>query len=273
MDSSLTTHVHPHLHVILKLDGADTAFHVRNRRCPVTDDTAVLVNAWEPHSWTYRRADGPTRFLTLYLEPEWLSRVGVGSAESGPGAFFGASVIRRSTEVRTAVSELYRLTLATARDGTGLPSVDAISDVLITLVGELRRCAAGAVRDARDGPAFDYRIRRAMGMLYHYDGPLQVDAVAREVGLSRPRFFELFKHCTGMTPTRVSSAARMERAIALLTDSAMPLGDLSESLHFATPGNFTRFFRAQIGLSPHAFRRSSIPIETGLAETRQDSIT
>ena len=76
-----------------------------------------------------------------------------------------------------------------------------------------------------------------------------------------------------MTPTRVSSAARMERAIALLSDSAMPLGDLSESLHFATPGNFTRFFRAQIGLSPHAFRRSSIPIGTGATGARHASMT
>ena len=273
MDSSLTTHVHPHLHVILKLDGADTGFQVRDRFCPVTDDSAVLVNAWEPHSWTYRRADGPTRFLTLYLEPAWLSQVGAGSTDGGTGPFFRTAVVRRSAVVGAAVGDLYRLILSTVRDGAGMPPVDAIADTLITLVTELRRCAAGAARDAACGPAFDYRIRRAMGMLYHYDGPLQVDAVAREVGLSRPRFFELFKQCTGMTPTRVSSAARMERAIALLTDSAMPLGDLSESLHFATPGNFTRFFRAQIGLSPHAFRRSSIPIETGATDLRHASMT
>ena len=77
MDCPLATHVHPHLHAIIKLAGADTSFQVRDALCPVTADSAVLVNAWEPHAWTFRRERGPTRFLTLYLDPKWLSQAGL----------------------------------------------------------------------------------------------------------------------------------------------------------------------------------------------------
>ena len=88
-----------------------------------------------------------------------------------------------------------------------------------------------------------------------------VDLFFEQYGLCcslRPHFFDLFKKCTGVTPNRVSNAIRMERAITLLTQSSDPMADLAEDLHFATPGNFSRFFKSQIGINPNAFRRTMI---------------
>lgn len=258
MDSPLATHVHPHLHVILKLDGAETLFQVRDRFCPVNRGSAVLVNAWEPHAWPFQRSAGPTRFLTLYLEPAWLAATGLDDAGPGPGPFFASPSVNRSAAAESAIGSLYRSILASTRDITGSVWEEEVEIALITLISELRLAARTADPQDWSAPAFDYRIRRAMKMLYLQSEPLSVETVADSVGLSRPRFFELFKQCTGMTPTRVTSAARMERAISLLSGSDMSMGDLAADLHFASPGNFSRFFRSQIGLSPHAFRRSSI---------------
>ena len=48
MDRPLVRHAHPHCHVLLKVEGADTAFVVGDTVYPLTDDTAVLVNGWQP---------------------------------------------------------------------------------------------------------------------------------------------------------------------------------------------------------------------------------
>ena len=33
--------------------GSDSAFRVRGERAPLTDDSVVLVNAWEPHAYEH----------------------------------------------------------------------------------------------------------------------------------------------------------------------------------------------------------------------------
>ncbi|WP_161973795.1 helix-turn-helix domain-containing protein [Hwanghaeella grinnelliae] len=260
MDCPLATHVHPHLHAIIKLDGADTSFRVRDTLCPVTANSAVLVNAWEPHAWTFRPGRGPTRFLTLYLDPKWLSQAGFHRADNGLEPFFGAPCVDRSPAADRAIADLVRAVLASGRIENSQSDIVDVPGTLAALIHALHGAARPSSRAEWIAPAFDYRIRRAMGMLYQREELLSVETVADAVGLSRPRFFELFKHCTGVTPNRISNAARMERAISLLAESDVPMGELALHLNFSTPGNFSRFFRSQIGLSPHAFRRSSIAV-------------
>jgi AraC-like DNA-binding protein len=50
------------------------------------------------------------------------------------------------------------------------------------------------------------------------DAP-DLDSVAREVGLSRPHFYKLFRAQVGLTPNLYLNALRMERAIDLLAES------------------------------------------------------
>ena len=44
MDAPLVRHAHPHCHVLIKAEGADTRFMVRDRVVPLTRATAVLIN-------------------------------------------------------------------------------------------------------------------------------------------------------------------------------------------------------------------------------------
>src|ERR1700755_60178 len=68
MDYSLVRHAHPHCHVLLKVEGADTQFVVGEATCPLTDDTAVLVNGWQPHSYVHVPERPRTVILALYIE-------------------------------------------------------------------------------------------------------------------------------------------------------------------------------------------------------------
>jgi AraC family transcriptional regulator len=262
MDSDLATHVHHHLHVAIKAGGADTRFRVRDADCPVTDDFAVLVNAWEPHAWRRDPGAPPTRFLTLYLEPRWLAAAGFDAPNAGFGAFFPAPSVRLGTAARRTIGAIAEIMASPGRGPHDAAMGDQIAALVPDLIDTLRHAGGRRPRPAPIGGVFDYRIRRALGLLHDAEGPVRLDGVARAVGLSRPRFFELFHECTGVTPSRVVNAARMERAIGALTGGRSPLGDLALDLGFATPGNFSRFFRQQIGVSPYAFRRAAIPAES-----------
>ena len=60
-----------------------------NKVYPLTDDTAVLVNGWQPHSYVHDPERPRTVILALYIEPEWLMAFRPGWAASGAPGFFG----------------------------------------------------------------------------------------------------------------------------------------------------------------------------------------
>ena len=66
-------HAHPHCHVLLKVEGDNTQFLVGEHIAPLTDELAVLVNAWEPHASVHDPRRGHTIILALYIEPQWLA--------------------------------------------------------------------------------------------------------------------------------------------------------------------------------------------------------
>ena len=52
MDRPLVRHAHPHCHVLLKVEGADTQFSVRDRLVPLTDESAVRrCHVWMAPVW------------------------------------------------------------------------------------------------------------------------------------------------------------------------------------------------------------------------------
>ncbi|SAL21593.1 AraC family transcriptional regulator [Caballeronia choica] len=80
--------------------------------------------------------------------------------------------------------------------------------------------AAGPV----GGVAYDVRIRRAIDAMKLVRGTTpDFDELAKAVGLSRPHFF---------------------------------LQDIAFELGFDSPGNFTRFFARQQGVTPSQYRRN-----------------
>ena len=83
MDRNLVQHAHPHCHVLLKVDGADTQFLVGETVAHLTDESAVLVNAWTPHAYVHKPDQPRCLILALYIEPIWLAEFRKNWASSG----------------------------------------------------------------------------------------------------------------------------------------------------------------------------------------------
>ena len=106
--------------------------------------------------------------------------------------------------------------------------------------------------------ARDYRVRKAAALMKtHMCERACLDEVARNVGLSRPHFFALFKEQMGLTPNVYWNSLRMAEAARQLKASEQPLMDIACGLGFSTQGNFSRFFRDHFGVPPNAYRSAA----------------
>ncbi|MGB0087645.1 MAG: AraC family transcriptional regulator [Rhodomicrobiaceae bacterium] len=254
MDRSLVTHAHRACHVLLKFGGADTAFQVRNEICPLMDDTAVLVNAWEPHAYTHAPNAPQTIILALYIDPLWLANIDRQLICSGHSQFFPRQCVGLNPLVLERALDLGGQMLL----GEPLSTREAeeiVFDLMISIIDSFsNRIVLRGDRD-RMGIA-DHRIRRAIDIMRRELGePLDIAKLSRVACLSRPHFFHQFKQVTGLTPNLLLNTLRMEHAATMLVSPEKTLIDVAQDVGFEAHPNFTRFFRQHQGVAPSEYRR------------------
>lgn len=117
-------------------------------------------------------------------------------------------------------------------------------------------CAPSAAASTGDfGRLAEYHRARVLAfMRQHLATPsLDVDALARGVGLSVSQIHRLFPSATG-SPMRRLWAMRLERACELLQAAQMPrLGDVAWLCGFESQAHFSRLFKQHHGMSPSAY--------------------
>src|SRR3954463_2594084 len=132
MDRSLVRHAHPHCHVLIKAEGADTQFEVGDRMVPLTDTQAVLVNAWEPHAYVHDPTRPRTIILALYIEPRWIKTFRANWAASDGSGFFDQAAGEMSPRLRKLAMELAELMVADP--GAQAEHEQLLSDLMIAVI-------------------------------------------------------------------------------------------------------------------------------------------
>lgn len=257
MDESLVRHAHPHCHVLLKVEGADTQFVVSDAVYPLTDDTAVLVNGWQPHSYVHNPERPRTVILALYIEPEWLTAFRPGWAASGAPGFFSHPSGDVSPHIRNLAMNLAANMVA--RPEARAAHEALLSDLMIAVIERFTpwRSFPASIREmsARGG---DWRIRKAAASMRSEAGrDAALDSFARDAGLSRSHFFRLFEASVGVPPKVYLNVVRMEKAVDAVLNRSVNISEIGHQLGFAEPAHFTRFFRNHSGVSPREFRNVS----------------
>lgn len=256
MDASLVEHAHHHCHVLLKAGGCDSGFLVRGERQPLTDSTAVLINAWEPHTYRHELPPGQeTLILALYIEPAWLAEIQRSLAMASHPRFFPRSCVEIGPHTKSIVDE-FVLELWWADDIAVTRLETLLFNLLIALIDSYSgwRDMPGMLR-SRPPSAIDPRIRRAIAyMRENVALDFDMAALAGEAGLSRGHFFSLFQKETHTTPLIYANVLRMEAAIRRLSEEHQPVTEISYALGFSAPGHFSRFFRQHLGITPSEYR-------------------
>jgi AraC-like DNA-binding protein len=144
--------------------------------------------------------------------------------------------------------------------------LDRLAEVMFVLVlrqhmqqGHEVKGFLAALRDAK--------IARALAALHREPGaPWQVEALAREAGMSRTVFAERFSHLLGQTPIQYLTAWRMQLAEDLLRDNRSSVAQVAERLGYQTEAAFRRAFKRVRLVSPGLVRRK----EYAAAEDTRD---
>jgi len=263
MDAPLVGHAHHHCHILLKAGGANGAFSVGGVRAPLTDESAVLVNAWEPHAYLHDAPPGErTVILALYIEPAWLAELQRSLALSGHPRFFPEKVVKIDSQTRRLI-ENFAIEMWWADEVSAGRMEELLFNLIIAVIERASgwRDMVGMLR-SRPATAMDARIRRAIGLMREDLGRgLDVDALALRCGLSRAHFFALFQQSTRVTPLVYANVLRFEAAVRRLSQGFDPVGDVAHELGFSTTSHFSRFFRQHLGITPGGYRRAVNLIE------------
>ncbi|MEP9379318.1 AraC family transcriptional regulator [Aquabacter sp. CN5-332] len=258
MDRSLVRHAHPHCHVLLKVDGDDTQFLVSDRVAKLTDESAVLVNAWEPHAYVHNPARKNAMILALYIEPEWLSTFRPNWAASRAPRFFESSNGEITPHIRRVALEL---AAQMVHEPAGTRRQESLlSDLMIAVIERFTpwRTVGASLREIALSTAVDWRVRKAISLMrLDPTAPLSIERLCREAGMSRAHFFRLFEQSTGVTPHVFLNVLKVEIAVGAIIESDDSFAAIGERLGFGTPTHFTRFFRDHCSVAPREFRAVS----------------
>lgn len=234
-------HAHPHVHMLFKLGGGDRRMQVEGTIVDVTTTQCLLINPWQKHADLDDQPGGATLMLVLYLDAEWIAaRLGV----------YAVGFDALGAAVTPAMLERAR------RIGAVLAGEAGDDAVLEEMIGALAAdAAADHLVDRRTGLA-DYRIRHALRKLRERPH-LHIDyrEMARDVGLSRSRFYEQFRSSVGVAPNMFVDGLVLEEAYSLMSGTHRPLDEIASDLGFSAQSSFTRFFRDRVGFPPSTLRR------------------
>lgn len=92
-------------------------------------------------------------------------------------------------------------------------------------------------------------------MAMHLAEPLSLHQLSADAGLSRRQLERLFRHQFDCTPARYYLRLRLERAKLLLSQSTIPVMNIAMACGFVSASHFSKKFRQENGLLPHAIRK------------------
>lgn len=248
--ANLVAHAHSETQLALWLGGAKACAHVGSEVVPYGENVALGVNAFEAHDMVRLENAGACLFLVFMLKKKWLDELGKAKARSFR---FPSPHVRISAAMRQSCWRVLDLIISAqaAKDDIDL-EVEKLLEAAIAAASPTEAEPVGGV-----GVMLDHRLRAAIShMRANVSEKTSVDEIAAKVGLSRARFFALFRDQLHTTPQVFWSGVRVEEAMRRVSEGG-ELTEVALDLGFSAPGNFSRFFKEHTGVSPSIFKRAT----------------
>ncbi|MEK8053095.1 AraC family transcriptional regulator [Ideonella sp. DXS22W] len=247
----LVAHAHAETQFAFWLGGGRAQAHLGSELVQYSDEVALGTNAYESHDARLLDKSQPAIFLVLYIAKPWLDER---RAVSGRPFFFPSPRVPISPALRQSCWRVLDMILSAGADQPARLTQEVEALIGTAIDATLAPVDPAGLR-ART-PMLDHRLRAAIAyMREHVADPISVEDIAGKVGLSRAHFFSLFRDQLNTTPQVFWSAVRVEEAVRRLALRAEPLTSVAMELGFSSPGNFSRFFREHMGVTPSRFRR------------------
>ena len=257
----LVAHAHAETQFAFWLGGARVQANLATETVQYSEDIALGTNAYESHDARMIDKDQPAVFLVFYISKAWLDER---RAASGRPFFFPTPRVPINAALRQACWRVLDIIMSAHTGDRVRLEIEVECLISAAIDAALAPVTPDEMRSRM--PMLDHRLRAAISyMREHVAEPIAVEDVAGKVGLSRAHFFSLFRDQLNTTPQVFWSAVRVEEVVRRLLLREEPLTSLALELGFSSPGNFSRFFREHMGVSPSRFRRvASVPEQHAL---------
>jgi len=203
--------------------------------------------------------DEPYLGLRLDLDPSLVAKVLMEAdikIKKGDASANAMDVHSIDANLLDAVVRLVRLAEEPA-------SINVLAPLIVKEI--IYRLLAGG-QGARLGhllPAGDtQRISRAIGHLReHFDEPLKIDHIARELGMSVSGFHHHFKSVTAMSPLQFQKQIRLQEARRLMLGEDVDAASAGFRVGYEDPSYFSRDYKKLFGSPP---QRDIVSLRTRL---------
>jgi AraC family transcriptional regulator len=195
--------------------------------------------------------EGPSEYLTVYLDPAVITRAAAAAYVSGT-----VEIIEKYSAADTVIRNVGMALLAEfqCKGVGGQLYVDSLANVLA--VHLLRYyTAAGSAFPRRAGGLSGKKLSEVTSfMAENCTRDVRLEELAQVAGISRFHFAREFKKVTGASPHQYLMKLRIQRAKSLLQGSNLPLIDVGLQSGFSHQSHFTRLFRRFTGTTPQSYR-------------------
>lgn len=249
LNKPIITHAHREGHLIFYVDGTHNTVTVSDEVHPNNPEFATAVSPWAPHSYNQREG-GETICLTLYIKPMWF-------LENSVSAEYALKFGSTRLQITPAISDLIKRLTAHLLDEEVHSHFDNLLYCLTRACFDWSWKSTNATQMCNVSDRFsDFRVRKSLRVMQErMTEDVEMQELARTVGLSRPHFFKLFKQQLGVTPSVYMNTLRSEQAIDDLLTTEKTVTDIAFDLGFSSQASFTRFFSSNVGIAPSEYRR------------------
>ena len=84
-----------------------------------------------------------------------------------------------------------------------------------------------------------------------------IDLLAQMMNMGRTKFYGRVKELTGLSPNKFLMQERMKKAADLLADGELTVAEVSYKVGIQDPSYFNKCFKAQYGVTPSKYVRTS----------------
>ena len=88
----------------------------------------------------------------------------------------------------------------------------------------------------------------------NFTSPITLDSLSETVYISKHYLSHLFKEQTGVSPIKYLTSKRMEKACELLSETELPVSEVSKAVGYENPLYFSQVFKRVYGISPVKYR-------------------
>ncbi len=231
------------LHLIHTIEG-EGVLRVGDRNIVADPGVVVTVPVFKQCSWS-KAAGARWRMINLHVRIVDPNGYALHELALLPERFAPAELSR-------VHRDLAKWHTAISRDDcrqAGLVAIDALAVVGSYLAHH------GGVLPATDARRDDRLIRLATQLRDTAHLPFGIDTLARQAGLGRSQCDRLFRAAFGVSPKAYWTRHRLGLAQAMLTGTAMPIGDIADRLGFSDIYDFSRWFRHHSKVTASSFRQ------------------